>query len=273
MKKLILLFTILVCIFFYRFINNREKPILIVGMECDYIPNNWQENKSTESNLPIENNNGFYAEGYDLQIAKLVAENAGYELKVKKFKWDELIDELLMGNIDAIFSGMLDTEERKKRVAFSEPYEIVENEYVIMVNRTSKYVNAKKFDDFRGAVITAQKDTTLDDVVEQIPGVIHAEPIVAVSDLFKHVVDKKVDGIVINYDTSQTYEGIYGKHLKTVRFPTGEGFVMGFNGTCAAVRKQDKKLLTEINDALSKISRRERQHLMDMTLVRVWKNL
>ena len=113
MKKLILLFTILVCIFFYRFINNREKPILIVGMECDYVPNNWEEKKSTESNLPIENNNGFYAEGYDLQIAKLVAENAGYELKVKKFKWDELIDELLMGNIDAIFSGMLDTEEQK----------------------------------------------------------------------------------------------------------------------------------------------------------------
>ena len=273
MKKFILLLIILSGVLFYYVFANREKPVLVIGMECDYVPNNWEENKSTDSNFPIENHEGFYAEGYDLQIAKLIAENAGYTLKVKKFDWDYLLDALEGKEIDAIFSGMLDTDERKKRAAFSDPYEIVENEYVIMVNRSSKYVNAEKFEDFNGAVIAAQKDSTLDEAVEQIPDVVHAKPLVSVSDLLKHAVDGKVDAIVINYDTAQTYEGIYGKYLKTVRFPKGYGFIMGFNGTCAAVRKQDKKLLENINNALSKISKRERQRVMDMTLVRVWKNL
>ena len=43
--------------------------VLRVGMECAYAPNNWEEAGATETNLPIINNEGFYAERYDVQIA------------------------------------------------------------------------------------------------------------------------------------------------------------------------------------------------------------
>ena len=48
-----------------------------VGMECAYAPNNWQESEATDSNVPVENVAGTYAEGYDVQIAKAIAEGLG----------------------------------------------------------------------------------------------------------------------------------------------------------------------------------------------------
>lgn len=73
-----------------------------VGMECAYAPNNWQESEATDSNVPVENVAGTYAEGYDVQIAKAIAEGLGKELVIVKLSWDGLIDALNQGQIDAI---------------------------------------------------------------------------------------------------------------------------------------------------------------------------
>ena len=63
-------------------------------MECAYAPNNWQESEATDSNVPVENVAGTYAEGYDVQIAKAIAEGLGKELVIVKLSWDGLIDAL-----------------------------------------------------------------------------------------------------------------------------------------------------------------------------------
>ena len=46
-----------------------DRPTLTVGMECAYAPFNWTETFKTETNYPIDGTQ-FYAEGYDVQIAK-----------------------------------------------------------------------------------------------------------------------------------------------------------------------------------------------------------
>ena len=46
-----------------------------VGMECAYAPSNWQEDTATDSNWPVENVPGAYAEGYDVQVAKHIADS------------------------------------------------------------------------------------------------------------------------------------------------------------------------------------------------------
>ena len=50
---------------------------LRVGMECAYAPNNWQESEASDTNVPIENVPGAYAEGYDVQIARIIADQLG----------------------------------------------------------------------------------------------------------------------------------------------------------------------------------------------------
>ena len=64
-----------------------DKKILRVGMECAYAPFNWTQSSSSLSDgsvaVPIYGTND-YAYGYDVMVAKMLAENIGYELEVHK---------------------------------------------------------------------------------------------------------------------------------------------------------------------------------------------
>ena len=95
---------------------------LRVGMECAYAPSNWQESAPSDTNVPIENVPGAYAEGYDVQIARIIADYLGLELVIVKMDWDGLIPALNEGQIDAIIAGMADTAARREAINFSDPY-------------------------------------------------------------------------------------------------------------------------------------------------------
>lgn len=94
---------------------------LRVGMECAYAPNNWQESEASDTNVPIENVPGAYAEGYDVQWARIIADYLGLELVIVKMDWDGLIPALNEGQIDAIVAGMMDTASRREAINFSTP--------------------------------------------------------------------------------------------------------------------------------------------------------
>ena len=272
MKKFIAVVLVVCAVLTYKFYHPAKDRVLRVGMECDYAPNNWEEPRESDSNVPLVNNPGYYAEGYDVQIAKHIAHELDADLEVYKLSWQELIPALNEGRIDAILSGMLDTDSRKEKIAFSVPYELNKTEYTIIVNADSKYANSKKLSDFAGAKILAQKDSNLDFVIDQIPGVIHMPPVVTVAETLQHVVNLDVDGLVINWDTGLSYERTY-HNLRMIRFPDNEGFTHNFTGICAGVRKEDTQLLKEINDSIKGLSKRERQKIMDRAISRLWRSL
>ena len=253
-----------------------EKPqrrfILRVGVECDHAPYNWEENTSSDFNFPLANKPGYYADGYDVQMAALVAEKIGAEVVFIKVDWDDLIGSLQRNEIDAIFSGMVDTEERWKKISFSTPYEVRKTEYAVLVNRKSNFTKVKSIKELAGAKLMAQKDSRWDEVIDQIPGVIHIAPANTQVYILEQLVDFKVDGTVINYDTGLSYERTY-TNLKCIRFSEADGFYLGFNGLAAGVRKADTKLLDDINEAIKDTSMRERQKIMDKVISRVWERL
>ena len=267
MKKYVLLVLILCLSVFYFSRDYGEKRVLRIGVECDYAPNNWLENEPTDTNFVIENDPKHYAEGYDLQIAKLVADELHAKLVVRKLDWTDLISALNRQEIDAVFSGMTDSQERRKRALFSDVYDIAQTEYTIIVNKASPYAKAKTLGDFTGAKLVAQKNTNLDEAIASIHGAVHVTPVNTVREMLRMLVNGEVDGTVINYDTGQTYERKY-KNLVMIRFPKGRGFRLDFNGICAGVRRGNTRLLDDINAALAKISRRERQSIMDHAVLR-----
>ena len=271
MKKFAAVIVVICAVFFLARGYFAEKPVLRIGMECDYAPNNWEEKSPTDSNLPLVNHEGFYAAGYDLQVAKVIAERLGCRLEVKKIAWGELLDALNHNEIDAIFSGMLDTSERKQVAAFSDTYEIYRTIYGVCVNTATKYKNAATINDFSGARFVGQKGTRLHSAIEQIPGAIQLEPVDTVSEMLDMLVNGQVDAVVINLDTGLSYERRFN-NVKLVEFPEGKGFKFDFNGVCAGVRKKDTKLLKGINSALAKMSRKDRQQLMDKVVIQLWKN-
>lgn len=84
---------------------------LRVGMECNYAPYNWTQSDASENAVAIAA--GGYADGYDVRIAKIIADQLGMELEIVKTEWDGLTPALLSGNIDVIIAGMSPTAERR----------------------------------------------------------------------------------------------------------------------------------------------------------------
>jgi polar amino acid transport system substrate-binding protein len=60
--------------------------------------------------------------GFDVDIAKIIAEKIGVKLEILPTQWDGIVASLQTRKGDAIISGMTITEERGKAVLFSEPY-------------------------------------------------------------------------------------------------------------------------------------------------------
>lgn len=99
--------------------------VLKIGMECAYEPYNWTDiGGKSYGCVPIsgEGSDGLYANGYDVQIAKYVANKLGMKLEIYSLKWDSLIPAVQSGVIDGIVAGMSPTEERAKEIDFTQTY-------------------------------------------------------------------------------------------------------------------------------------------------------
>ena len=236
---------------------------LRVGMECAYAPNNWQESEASDTNVPIENVPGAYAEGYDVQIARIIADQLGLELVVVKMDWDGLIEALNQGQIDAIIAGMADTESRKEAINFTSPYH--ETVYALMVNAGTPYENATSLADFNGASVLGQKDTALDWTIDQIEGVNHLTAVASVPDMIARLQQGTCDAIVINLENAPGYLAS-NPNFVVISFPEGEGLDPGFKGACVGLRKSDDALLGLADAVLATIDQEQRDELWDTAL-------
>ena len=231
---------------------------LRVGMECAYAPNNWQESEATDTNVPIENVPGAYAEGYDVQWARIIADYLGLELVIVKMDWDGLIPALNEGQIDAIIAGMMDTAARREAINFSTPYHATE--YGMMVNAGSPFENAKTIQDFKGASVLGQKDTALDTVIDQINGVEHLTAVSSIPDMVARLQQGACDAIVVNVENAPAYM-TSNPDFRLITFAEGDGFELPATGSCVGIRYDDYDLVALVNEALAGVEQAQRDEM------------
>ena len=95
---------------------------LKIAMECAYAPFNWTQTTDANGAVPIQGQDGMYANGYDVQVAKYIAAELGMALEVYSYVWDSLIPAVQSGAVDAIIAGMSPTAEREEQVDFTDCY-------------------------------------------------------------------------------------------------------------------------------------------------------
>jgi ABC-type amino acid transport substrate-binding protein len=245
-----------------------ESNLLVVGMECAYAPFNWTQVESSETAFLINNEEGTgYCDGYDVQIAKAIADELGKDLLVKKIAWEGLIDGLNNGEIDMIVAGMTDTAERRESVSFSLPY--YQSDLVLIVRNDSSYTSATNLKDFSESTVVAQKGTFHDTVVDQIPAVNHMTPLGSFALLTNSVIIGEADAMVSEYPVALSIVGT-NPDLKIIVFEAGNGFSTSFEDTTVsvAVRKDDTDLLNTINAVLNGLTEETRSEWMKDALER-----
>lgn len=146
--------------------NKKDDSKLYVGMECGYAPFNYTQTDASNGAVKISNADG-YANGYDVMIAKKIAEALGKELVIVKYKFEALIPAVNAKSLDMIIAGMSPTADRKEAIDFSDAY--YTSQLVIVVRKAEykgKYANATKLADFKGAEIAAQIGTFHNDALQ-----------------------------------------------------------------------------------------------------------
>ena len=146
-----------------------EDGVLTVAMECGYAPYNWIQSDDSNGAVPIANVPGSYANGYDVMIAKMIAEANGWELEVIQSDWDSLVPGIQTGTFDAVIAGQSMTAEREEQVDFAGPYFYAT--IVCVTKEGSEFANATSIADLAGGSCTAQIATIwYDQCLPQIEG-------------------------------------------------------------------------------------------------------
>jgi len=240
--------------------SSSEDNTFKVGLEAGYPPFNWTQLDDSNGAVKIQNA-AEYAGGYDVEIAKIIAQELGKELVIVKTEWDGLIPALTSGKIDAIIAGMSPTADRKESIDFTDIY--YTSDLVMVVKKGSQYENATSLKDFAGAKITAQLNTFHYTVIDQIEGVNKQTAM----DNFPAMRVALESGIIDGY-ISERPEGVSAQaansNFKMVEFAAGQGFVTSPEDTAIAVGvRKGSDLTDKINAMLAKISEEQRKELMD----------
>ena len=232
---------------------------LRVGMECNYAPYNWTRAEESEYAVPLAA--GGYADGYDVRIARRIADALGMDLEIVKIEWDGLTMALMSGKIDAIIAGMSPTEERKLTIDFTDPY--YESDLVMVVRKDGAYAEATSLADFAGARITGQLNTFHYTVIDQIPDVKKQTAMETFPAMIVALNAGAIDGYVSERPGAVSAVTA-NPELTFVSFNEGEGFVASPEDVAIAVGVVKGSALKDyINAALAEISREERQQIMD----------
>ena len=101
--------------------------------------------------------------GFDIEIGLALCEKMGADCEVVAQDWDGIIPGLIAKKYDFIIASMFITEERKKQVAFTDPYYLAAMTHVVAKGSDITEFTPEALED---KVIGAQSGTTMADYAE-----------------------------------------------------------------------------------------------------------
>ncbi len=246
--------------------NKKDDSKLYVGMECGYAPFNYTQTDASNGAVKISNADG-YANGYDVMIAKKIAEALGKELVIVKYKFEALIPAVNAKSLDMIIAGMSPTAERKEAIDFSDAY--YTSQLVIVVRKAEykgKYANATKLADFKGAEIAAQIGTFHNDALQAQAsqyGILPQTPMSDFPALINALKTGAIDGYVAEEPGAKA-DCAANEELTYIPLKNND---TGFEASPADVQIaigliKNSSIKDQINAALKKISAEERVKMM-----------
>lgn len=232
-----------------------EKKVLRVGMECAYAPFNWTQETDTVANgdtaVPIYGTN-YYAYGYDVMMAQMIADYLGWDLEVHKVEWSSIGLGLDSGDYDCIIAGMGWTEEREVAYDFTSAYYI--RETVVACKADSPFAGITGISQFAGKNVraTTQLSTVWVNDLTEIPDVVLAGDYETTSECFMAVQNGVADICVIDRPTTESAL-LTNDGLVILDLDSADTFSDAYTNVCIAVRDGDAELQGLIQGAMDSL--------------------
>lgn len=209
----------------------KESGKLVVATDATYPPMEYvNENKEIV--------------GYDIDVAKEIADSLDVELEIKNVAWDNIFDTLRAGEVDLIISSVTIKPERAKTMRFSNPY-FNAGQIIIVSQGNTDIASEESLD---GKKIGVQEKTTSEEEALKLTS---SDKVISYADYTitpEDLLGEKLDAIIIDYPAGKSLVKD-NPGLKIV----GEPFTDEFYGVASHLDNID--LSNFVNSVISKLKR------------------
>ncbi|CBN58018.1 Polar amino acid ABC transporter, inner membrane subunit [Kamptonema sp. PCC 6506] len=137
--------------------------------------------------------------GFDVDIAKYITKELGYQFQIIGMDFNGLIPALQAGRADFVMAGMTPTPERKKNVDFSDLYYEAQN--TIVANKGSKLT---KPEDLAGKKVGVQLGSIQQEAVKKMAGV-EVVSLNKIADIIQEVKSNRLTAGIIEDTVAKGY--------------------------------------------------------------------
>ena len=238
MKKLIVVVALIALVFAAGSVQAKDWKSIRIGVEGAYPPFSYT---TADGKL----------EGFDIEIALALCKAMGAECKLVAQDWDGIIPALLARKYDAIIASMSITEERKKKVAFTNKYYQTPAKFVTKKGTVTEFSP----DVLKDKTVGVQRATIHDNYITDNYGKdVTIKRYATQDEAYLDLAAGRVDFLLA--DSVALSDGFLkkpeGKDYEFVGPDLTDPKWFG-NGAGIAIRKQDQDLVQKFNAAIDQI--------------------
>ena len=186
------------------------------------------------------------AVGFEVDLMDVLARRLGLKAKMIRAEWAFLVDDLLAGHSDIIVNGLEIKEERRKKLAFSEPYYIYRQQLTVRDADKDRYAT---LEDLKGRPIATLKGAEANNVLKSA-GWTDAllDQMTDSQTPYTELKLKKVDAVLQEDVITSYYAPLFpGLAMEPKTFAPGRYGI--------ASRKEDQELLAHVGAALESMKK------------------
>jgi arginine/ornithine transport system substrate-binding protein len=241
MKKILIAVAVIGLIFAAGTVQAKEWKTVRIGVEGAYPPFSWT---TADGQL----------KGFDIDIAIALCKAMGVDYKLVPQDWDGIIPALLARKYDAIIASMSITEERKKKVAFTNKYYNTPAKFVCKKGAMKEFTRDEVAKVTAGKKIGVQRETIHDRFISDVGKDATIKRYGTQDDAYLDLVAGRVDMLLAD---SVAMDGGFlkkpeGKDFQFIGPDITDEKWFGV-GAGIALRKQDKDLVEMFNKAIEQI--------------------
>ncbi|NLY46009.1 MAG: transporter substrate-binding domain-containing protein [Tissierella sp.] len=182
--------------------------------------------------------------GFDIEIAKYIAEELGVELVIQDMDFDKLLGGLSTGMLDIVIAGMNPDPERDAN--FTDIYYEANLSVLVPKARASEFT---KVEDLDGKSIGAQIGTVQEEIARETIKDSDVKALATNSDIVMNLKTNKIDSALMETPVATSYAAV-NDDLMVI-----EDFVIdsGTGGVSIAVKTGDDELTEKLNEILEDI--------------------
>ncbi|QSP95762.1 transporter substrate-binding domain-containing protein [Marinobacter salinisoli] len=209
-----------------------------LGSDFTYPPFNYKDKEQNPT-------------GFDIEIADALCKEAQLDCEWETISWDGLIPSLLSRKIDVIMASMRITEDRKKRVLFTDRYYKTPAQFAGLASRSFDISE----EGLEGLRVGVQMGTIHDRyVTDQFGDVVDVVRYPGQEEVYNELANGRLDLVFANSDQIMLsfLNTEHGEGYEFVGEPVTDKEHVG-EGTALALRPRDEELAQKLNAAIAEI--------------------